>query len=360
MPDMRLATLCAVALLFAGAGSAQASADTPLVRGTVEAVIDERVEPILGTELESTVQLLRVRLDTGERVEVQNDLTPLGVGDGLYAFPVSKAGGTVYSVHDVDRRGVLALAVLLFAIVTIAVGRLVGVRALVSLAVSVVLILYVLIPLLGSGYPPVLVSAIGAALILAVATAITHGVGRHLVAAYGAALVAVFVAIVLGEMFVYAAHLSGFSDSSAATLSLAVGNINMQGLLLGALIIGVLGIVDDLAVTQVVTVSELRRSGVSSTKELYERAMRIGREHLGAVVNTLVLAYAGASLPLLILFTYAPAPIGLLINSEVIAVEIIRAAVGGVALAVVIPVATYLGILSQSTTPTGAHGHGTH
>lgn len=337
-----------------------AEEDTPLVHATVRAVLSERTELIPGTRGEARVQELDVELESGERVVVYNDRVPLSEGDAFYAYKTELAEGPAYTVHDVDRTRYLFLAVLLFAVVTVVVGRMLGVRALVSLTVSLLLILYILIPLLSSGYTPVIVSVFGASLILAVAMALTHGVGRGTLAAYGAALVAICIAIGLGEFFVYAAHLTGFADSSATTVSLSFGGaINMQGLLLGALIIGVLGIVDDLAVTQVATVAELRRAGTTDRGELYARAMHVGREHLGAVVNTLVLAYAGASLPLLILFSYAPAPTMLLINSEVIAVEIVRAAVGGVALAIVIPVATYLGILADVRTGVhSSHSHG--
>ncbi len=346
------------ALLILAPAQAYAVADTSLVYATVTQVTRESEEDIPGTRGRAVIQELVVTLETGESVSVFNDRMPLSVGDGLYVMPTDLVDGPQYTVHDVDRTPVLLYAVLLFAFVIIVVGRWVGVRALISLVVSLGFILYALIPLLSSGYPPVLVSVVGAAVILGVAMALTHGIGRMWCAAYGGALVAVLVAIGVGEFFVYAAHLSGFADGAATTVSLTLGSaINMQGLLLGALIIGVLGIVDDLAITQVATVAELRSTGVHSARELYARAMHIGREHLGAVVNTLVLAYAGASLPLLILFSYAPAPTMLLINSEVIAVEIIRAAVGGIALAIVIPVATYLGILLK---PEAHKGHTHH
>lgn len=249
-------------------------------------------------------------------------------------------------------------AVLLFALVTVAVGGMIGFRALMSLVLTIALILYGLVPLLASGYPPVLISLIGAACILGVAMAVTHGVTRTTLAAFSGALLTVLIAIGLAEFFVYAAHLSGFADDAATMVTFALDvELNMQGLLLGALIIGALGIVDDLAVTQVATVGELRRSGVRGTKALYAGAMRVGREHLGAVVNTLVLAYAGASLPLLILFTHSPASVSFLLNSEVIAVEIVRAAIGGVALALVIPVATYLAILANVPPEKEGSGH---
>lgn len=352
---MRHCSAFVALFLFILPVSALANEGAVLVRAQVREVLQERVERLPGFNVDTTIQELSATLASGEVVTVINDYVPLSEGDWFYTFPVDQVDGVEYRVHDVDRQQVLFWAVLLFVLVTVGVGGMVGARALFSLVVSIGLILYGLIPLLSSGYSPVLVSAVGAAVILALAMALTHGVTRLTLASYSAALVAVFVALGLGEVFVHAAHLSGFADSAATTVSLTHGALNMQGLLLGALIIGVLGIVDDLAVTQAVTVAELRRSGMSASRELYARAMRVGREHLGSVVNTLVLAYAGASLPLLILFSYAPAPTMLLINSEVIAVEIVRAAVGGVALALVIPMATYLAILAGVDRTGGAH-----
>lgn len=338
---------------------AQAAPLTEFVHGKVTAVVSESESVLPGTEMQVTEQTLTAVLDSGDTVDVYNDRIPLTVGDRFYANKNDISDSPAYIVHDIDRTDALVLLVLLFAAVTAFVGRSIGVRALVSLAVSLVLILYVLVPLLVSGYEPVFVSAVGAAAILAGAMGVTHGVGKDTIAAFLAAMIAVLAALILGEVFVYVAHLTGFSDDVANVLNLSTGNtLNMKGLLLGGLIIGVLGIVDDLAVTQVATVSELRTTNTSLTEaELYSHAMHVGREHLGAVVNTLVLAYAGAALPLLLLFTLSDMPAGLLVNSEVVAVEIVRAAVGGIALTLVIPVATYLGILLK---PTVRHTHHHH
>lgn len=318
-----------------------------IVPATVLEVRSERVEMLPGMQSTERVQELEATLSDGARVSITNDRIPLSVGDRFYALVSEDPAGRVVTVHDVDRIPVLIVAVVLFALATIAVGAFIGLRALISLAISIAFILYGLVPLLGSGYPPLLVCGLGAAVILALAMLVTHGVHSSVLAAYIAAIGAVLVAIGLGEVFVTAAHLTGYSDSAAAMVSVTIDGINMQGLLLGAIIIGVLGIVDDLAITQVATVAELSASGVTSARELYSRAMHVGREHLGAVVNTLVLAYAGASLPLLMLFAYAPAPTLSLVNSEVIALEIVRAAIGGVALALVIPLATILAVYAQ-------------
>lgn len=321
-----------------------AYAEEAIMRATVLEVRSERTESLPGMYGTQQIQEIAVELSDGSRVLIVNDRVPLRAGDQFYAMKADSADGSVVTVHDVDRLPVLAAAVALFALATLVVGWWVGARALTSLGISIVFILYVLIPLLGAGYPPILVCGIGAACILAIAMVVTHGMRPGVLAAYIAAVGAVFIAIGLAEVFVAAAHLTGFSDSAAAMVSISIDGINMQGLLLGAMIIGVLGIVDDLAVTQVATVAELESSGITGGAELYARAMHVGREHLGAVVNTLVLAYAGASLPLLMLFAYAPAPSMVLINSEVIALEIVRAAVGGVALALVIPAATALAV----------------
>lgn len=322
--------------------------DTNIVSAEVVRIVNQHREIIPGTSTEVLTQTIEIQFEDGTTAVILNDRIPLAEGDTFYVRSEEGVDGQLYTVHDADRRGAVLFAVILFAIVTISIGRWVGFRALIALGVSLVLILYGLVPLLTSGYSPILICALGAAVILGIAMLITHGVNRVSAAAYAASILVIFLATVLGEYVVDLAHLTGFSDSAAGAVNISLGNsVNMSGLLLGGLIIGVLGIIDDLAVTQVVTVAELKSTDPSLTaKTLYVRAMRVGREHLGAVVNTLVLAYAGASLPLLLLFSLAPAPLSLLINSEVIAVEIVRAAVGGTALVLVVPVATYLGIFA--------------
>lgn len=335
--------------------------DSEILRAGVVHIVNQHAETVPGTDIEVLVQTIKVQFTDGSTAEIRNDRIPLTEGDSFYVRSEEGVDGPLYTVHDADRRGAVLLAVMLFAIVTVSIGRWVGFRALIALCVSLVLILYGLVPLLTSGHSPILICALGAAVILGIAMLITHGVNRVSAAAYTASILVIFLATILGEYVVDLAHLTGFSDSAAGAVNISLGNsVNMSGLLLGGLIIGVLGIIDDLAVTQVVTVAELKSTDPSiPAKALYTRAMRVGREHLGAVVNTLVLAYAGASLPLLLLFSLTPAPLSLLINSEVIAVEIVRAAVGGTALVLVVPVATYLAILAftKPIKPGSYHAH---
>lgn len=333
--------------------------DVTIIHGTVERIASSERREVPGTTLMETVQSLMVELEDGRTVTVNNDRIVVEVGSRVYVAQYESVDGYIYTLHDADRGFAMGLALFLFAAAIIGVGGWIGVRALVSLGLSLGVILYILAPLLISGYPPALTSLACAALMLGVVMLVTHGPTRMTLAAYLASLAAVTVAVFLGDAFVSFAHLSGFADDASSILNISTGSaLQMEGLLLGALIIGALGIVDDLAVTQVAAIGELKSAnpGLTNT-ELYARAMRIGREHLGAVVNTLVLAYVGASLPLLLLFALSTENTALLLNSEVIAVEVVRAAVGSVALALVVPVATILALWAiRGRTP----GHAPH
>lgn len=315
-------------------------------RATVTHILSEEREELPGTSAVILVQSLRAETDGGEEVFIENDRVPLKEGDAFFGTYIEGPEGRIYSVRDPDRRGVLLVAVLLFAAITIAVARMTGLRSLASLTFSILVIVFGLLPLLATGAEPLLVSAASAAVILAVAMLATHGVSVETAAAWVSSMVTVIIAILVSEALVTAARLSGFAGDESAILNLTTGgSLNMEGLLLGAIIIGVLGIIDDLTITQVSTVAALQDANPSlSARELYARAMKVGREHLGAVVNTLVLAYAGGALPLLLLFSLSPASPLSLLNSDVLAIEIIRSAVGGMALALSVPLATALGV----------------
>lgn len=315
-------------------------------RATVTHVLSEEMRALPGTDAVVTVQELRATTDEGKELFFENDRVVLQVGDAFFGTALTNASGeTVYMVRDPDRRGYLVLAIALFVLATVGVAGAIGARSLLSLAFSIAVIIFVLLPLLTSGTSPLVVSLIVSAIILAFAMGVTHGVTLSTFAAFVASMVTVTLAVLLSQFFVSASRIAGFATDESAILNLTTGGaLNMEGLLLGAMIIGVLGIVDDLTVTQVSTVRALYAANSTlSLRELYQRAMQVGREHLGAVVNTLVLAYAGASLPLLLLFSLSPASPLTLINSDVMATEVIRAAVGGIALALAIPIATALG-----------------
>lgn len=322
------------------------AADESLIRAEVIEVVSEEVVPIPGAGATALFQILSARvIETGEIIRIENDRQRLKKGDVFFADSIETTDGIVYTVREPDRRGALVAALALFAIAVAAIGRFVGIRALVALGVSFAIIIPFLVPALASGTSPLLLSLGFAAVILALTMAITHGVNLLTGVAFVGSMITVLIASVVGAFFTSFAHLSGFADDSATILNLTTGGtLNMEGLLLGALIIGFLGVIDDLAITQVAMAGELHKANPDlSRHELYQRTMRVGREHLGAVVNTLFLAYAGAAMPLLLLFGLSPASPWLLVNSEIIAIEIIRASVGGFALALALPISSFLG-----------------
>jgi uncharacterized membrane protein len=311
---------------------------------------EERLVP--GTQVETTFQQLRARIlegpQAGETVTVENDYLNLQPGDAFFMnYLVAVDGEEIYTVREPDRRAVLAVVAGAFALAVIAFGGFAGLRALLSMAASFFVILYLLIPQLAHGAPPVITSVGFAVLILGLVMSITHGISRKTAAAFLGTVGAIAATGVLGFLAVEAAQLSGFVSDEAALLNFSSrGTLDLSGLLLGAIIVGVLGVLDDIAITQVSAVAELKRAAEHlSRRELFTSALRIGKEHIGALVNTLALAYAGASLPLLILFTQSETSPLMLVNREIFAAEIIRTAIGGIGLVLTVTLTTLLAVL---------------
>ena len=157
----------------------------------------------------------------------------------------------------------------------------------------------------------------------------------------------------LAAVFVAACTLTGLADEDAVFLSAASRDLNLQGLLLGGIVIGSLGVLDDMTVTQTAAVWELRRANPRfDLRALYRAAERVGRDHIGSTINTLVLAYAGAALPLLIFFTQSNLELRTILTSEVIAVEVVRTLVGSIGLIASVPITTALAALVVTQAPT--------
>ncbi|OGF27186.1 hypothetical protein A2477_02790 [Candidatus Falkowbacteria bacterium RIFOXYC2_FULL_47_12] len=235
----------------------------------------------------------------------------------------------------------------LFALIVIAVGGLKGLRALIVLLLTFLIILKFIIPKILSGSDPLLISIIGSFFILILAVYITEGFKRTSTIAVFAILISLVITGLLSVWFSAIAKLTGFASEEAMYLvGLAGGNINIKGLLLAGIIIGTLGVLDDVIISQVALVKELKASNPGLTKnQIYHQAMRVGISHLSSMVNTLFLAYAGASLPLLILFSVKQPPFltfNQIIDNEMIATEIVRTFTGSIGLVLAVPIATFL------------------
>jgi len=269
----------------------------------------------------------------------QPDLAP---GDAIVVGRASDPQlGTSYYFSDFQRRAPLVVLGVLFAVVVVAVGRLRGLAALVGVAVSVALVVTFVLPALLEGSSPLAVSIVGSAAIMFVLLYLAHGVTAMTTAALVGTLASLALTGLLAGIFVEAAHLVSGGSEEATLLQFNVGQVNLQGLLLGSIIIGSLGVLNDVTVTQASAVWQLREADPAmGAGAVYRSAMRIGRDHIASAVDTLVLAYAGASLPLLLLFSLAENPVGEVLSGELVASELVRTLVGSIGLALSVPVTT--------------------
>lgn len=320
-------------------------------RGEVLQVITEEEREIPGTDAVHTYQEIEVGIldgpRAGEIIIIENDFLELDQGDRFYFNYIKYIDGSeVYGVVNIDRsRTLIALAVL-FVVTVIAFGGMQGIRSLIALGGSFAAIYYILFPGLLAGWSPLVAGCIIAAGILFAAIFFTHGFTKGAWIAYCGTLLAVVITSIIAIIAVHSANLTGFSDEASTYLNFATGGaLDFRALLLGAIIIGFLGVLDDIAVTQVAVVTELFDANPNESKRaIFIRAMRVGREHVSALINTLVLAYTGASLPLLLYLYQAPGSTSASFNIEIIATEVVRIIVGSMGLILTVPIVTFLAV----------------
>jgi uncharacterized membrane protein len=266
-------------------------------------------------------------------------LTPPGTENGGDSGDEEKR--VLYQVADHVRLVPLAIITALFAVITIAVGRWQGLRALLGLALSGLFIGGFILPQILAHRDPVLVTMVGTGLLVAATLYLIQGWNVVGHTALLAMLTSLAVTGALAILWTQVAYLTGFGSEETLYLQATGINIGMRGLLLAGIILGTAGVLDDVVIAQAVTIFELSAASPEATfRTLMQRGMRIGVSHLTSMVNTLVLAYAGTALPLFILFYLYPEPWYLTINRELIAEEIIRALVGSVGLMLAVPLTT--------------------
>ncbi|MFJ4552716.1 YibE/F family protein [Streptomyces sp. NPDC088817] len=267
----------------------------------------------------------------------------------VVAYEPSAPKDLQYSVTDVDRRFPMALLAGIFALAVVVVGRMRGVMALVALAISFLVLNLFILPAVLQGSNPLVVAVVGASAIMLIALYMCHGLSARTSVAVLGTLVSLMLIGVLGSLFIGWAALTGNTDDSTGLIHGLYPSIDMSGLLLAGVIIGSLGVLDDVTVTQTSAVWELHEANPAmGRRELYRAGIRIGRDHIASVVNTLVLAYAGAALPLLLLFSIAQSGVTTVATSELVAEEIVRTLVGSIGLVASVPVTTALAALVVS------------
>ena len=343
---------------------------TEVVKAKVVEVLSEKKEDILETGIQTINQTIKIEILEGEQkgkvVTIENDYVVLEKGEKFFLYHSIDGldGRESFSVRDIDRRGVIFFFIALFVAVVLLFSGKQGLRSLLGLAGSFFVILYVLIPSLLHGYPPIITSIAVATIILFLAIYFTHGFNRVSTVAFTGTVLAVILTGILAYVGVTLAHFTGLASEEAFYLNLNTrGTLDFTGLMLGGIMIGVLGVLDDIAVTQAAVVRELYHSAPHlSRKEVYKKALGVGKEHVGALVNTLALAYTGASLPLLLLFSSSNSTGFNIINQEIFAIEIIRTIVGSIGLILTVPITTLLAVyvLRDYKGTVLPHSHGTH
>ncbi|MBI3162054.1 MAG: YibE/F family protein [Chloroflexi bacterium] len=337
-----------------GDGFSTFGADT--VRAQVTQIIEEG-EVDLGGHLQ-TYQIARVKILEGEyagipmeidygKRQIRSDEYDLVVGDKVLVS-ISKTPENVVNAYFVDfvrARPILWLMVI-FAAAIIGISAWKGIRALLSMGFSLYIIIGHIIPHILAGEDPLRVSIIGSIILLGITLYLTYGWNLKTHVSVLSMIIVLLLTGALSAIFVVFAKLNGTGDENVMFLmQLMETPINLRGLLLGGMIIGALGVLDDLVTTQSSAVFELHHANPGfGFRELYKSAMRIGQDHVAATVNTLVLAYAGASLPMLLMFSLARGDYGYLVNFSFIAEEIVRTLVGSLGLIAAVPLTTTLAI----------------
>ncbi len=299
--------------------------------------------PSAGQRIEAVVQ------DGSAAVPGSSNRMPYEVGDEVVVTSFTgPAAGTFAVISEPWRLPLLGVVAGVFAVAVLVVGGLRGIRSLVALALTLTVIVKVVVPLLLRGFDPIML-AVGVAAAVTLATLLlTEGFSRVALSAVLGTFAALALTALLAGLFTEAAGFTALqgNEEIAFLIPLVGDRIDLNGILLAATVFGALGVLDDVTVTQSATVEQLHRAEPGAGRRgVIGRAMRVGRSHIAATVNTLMLAYLGAGLPLLLLFALGGQSPLITLNGELVAVEVIRALVGSVGIVAAVPLTTVVAVL---------------
>jgi uncharacterized membrane protein len=312
--------------------------ETPCGPGSSTQCLRVTAEVEGGARTSFHVSSLEAQFDVGDRIRVYRNP----------AAGTPAAGVTVdeYGFSDFERRRPLLWLAAIFVALVIVTGRWQGLRALGGLSASLLVILFFVVPAILGGEQPTTVALIGALAVTLATIPLAHGFGPKTLAACLGTTVALVLTLILADVFTGLSHFSGATSEEAIFLRATTSTLSLQGLLLAGMVIGALGVLDDLTVSQASTVMALRRANPTlGFRALFRGALGVGHDHIAATVNTLVLAYAGASLPILLVFSLSDTPFSEAINDESVAEAIVATLVGSIGLITAVPVTTALAAL---------------
>ena len=333
-----------------------APGDSEPLRALVVEVLEEAT--VTQGEFEQPYQRLRLRIGEGalegQEVEVEhgvlgftNQALTFRAGDRVLVEHTRTLDGVdVFLITDYVRAGPLLWLTGLFVMATILLSGWQGLRSLVGMAISLLVIVVFIVPQILAGHNPVFIAILGSVVMMGLSLYLVYGWGRKTHVAVAGLFLSLVLTGLLAVWLVDWARLSGFGAEEASFLQVAGVRLDTQGLLLAGIIIGTLGALDDIAVGQSSTTFELKKANPQLRwQELFRHGMNVGRDHIAAMVNTLLLAYTGAALPLLLLFSVHAEPLGMTINRGIIAEEIVRTLVGSLGLLAGVPLTSLIAAL---------------
>lgn len=346
-------TLLCFLLCFGFLSHSHASnTDYTYVRGKVVEIVDVTETEIEGfdeVQIDTDLKILLTEKD--EHIEVQSSgmqgtkSHTYEEGDRLILSKhVSSEGKETFSIVSYDRQNVLLILFLIFLVLAaiISVKRTAG--AVLGLMFSFFIIFSFLLPRILSGANPVFISIITAFIIIPVNFYLSHGFNKKTTIAILSTIIALIFTGLLASLFMGAGNITGEGlEETMLITTMISSSINIEGLLLAGVIIGTLGVLDDITISQVAIVEQISEVGKKlDVTEIFSRAMSIGKDHMASMINTLVLVYTGASMPLLIIFVNAQLPLNYVLSMEVVSMEIIRTLVGTIGLVSAIPITTLM------------------
>ena len=275
---------------------------------------------------------------------------PTKVGQPVMLAVVNTGATTIadrYHYVDHDRTKPLLLLTVIFAIAVVALSRWRGFAALIALAVTAVMLTQFIMPAILKGSNALVVAVVGGTVIMAIALFLTHGINAESSIALSGTIAALGLTVVLGWFFTKLCQLSGWASEGASAAQQFAPDIDLTGLLVAGMVIGALGVLDDVTVTQAAAVWELSAANpAANRRELVGAGLRIGRTHVASVVNTLVLAYAGAAMPILLVFAIQGLPGRYVVSTELVAMEVVRGLVGSLGIIAAVPLTTALAAMA--------------
>lgn len=321
-----------------------------IIKGVVIEVESEQDIALELGEKSKTIkeQTLRVEIITnGEKrdVTILNDYNPVKIGDEIF-LRGALFGENELTIADISRTKGLIWLLILFVLLVLAIGGRKGIYALIGLLFTFAVIFVFLVPQILTGASPVSIGIISAAVILIPTLYLSYGVNKKSIAAFLGIIFSLLVVGVAANYLVDILHFTGLSETSVYLDMESLGPINLLGLMVAGIIIAAVGVLDDVAVIQASVVWSLAEANPEFRGvKLFREAMRVGKDHISAVVNTLVLAYTGASLPLLLLLSLQRMSPSYFASTEVVAEEILRTLVSSSGLLLAVPLTTLIATL---------------